>query len=92
MYRSAIHIVLIGFFLSLVGCGVSQDEAKKDLKEYLKIHHENEYEILTFKRNFNTANMNPDLFWVEIGLVENPKVIISFEWDAKDKALYISAY
>tara|TARA_R110002167_G_scaffold308249_1_gene513038 strand:- start:122 stop:379 length:258 start_codon:yes stop_codon:yes gene_type:complete len=85
-------MVLIVFFLSLVGCEVSQNEAKKDLKEYLRIHHGNEYKILTFKRNFNTVNMNPDLFWVEIGLVENPKVTISFEWDAKKKALYISSF
>ncbi|WP_158845938.1 hypothetical protein [Algibacter sp. L1A34] len=91
MYRSIFYIILIGLFLSLASCKVSGVEAKKGLVAYLKMHHKDKYEVLTFKRNFNAASMNPDLFWVELELKENPDIVISFEWNAKNKALYISS-
>ncbi|MDN3664670.1 hypothetical protein ACFFU1_00405 [Algibacter miyuki] len=56
------------------------------------MHHKDKYEVLTFKRDFNTASMNPDLFWVELKLIENPDIIINFDWNAKNNALYISSH
>ncbi|AUC85319.1 hypothetical protein CW731_08460 [Polaribacter sp. ALD11] len=72
-----------------VGCGVSNAKAKKGFVTYLKMHHNNKYKILTFKRNFNAANMNPNLFWVELELKSNPDIVINFEWNAEHKALYV---
>lgn len=93
MYRPVFFIILVSFLLLFVGCGISNSKAKKDFAAYLKSHHKDKYDILTFKRNFNAASMNPNLFWVELMLKENPDIIINFQWNAKNKALYItSAY
>ena len=92
MSKSIFYIFLIGLFLSLVSCGVSGIEAKRGLIAYLKMHHKDKYEVLTFKRDFNAASMNPDLFWVELKLKENPDIIINFDWNAKNKALYIASH
>ncbi|MCL7764083.1 hypothetical protein MPF19_11695 [Polaribacter sp. Z014] len=89
MCKIILYSVLIGILFLFVGCGVSNTNAKKGFVKYLKEHHNNKYEILTFKRNFNAANMNPNLYWVELMLKENSKIVINFEWNAKDKALYV---
>ncbi|PQJ69636.1 hypothetical protein BTO14_16725 [Polaribacter butkevichii] len=89
MYKFIFYSILIGILFLLVGCGVSNMKAKKGFVAYLKEHHHNKYEILTFKRNFNAANMNPNLFWVELALKENRNIVINFEWNAKDNALYV---
>ena len=92
MHKIILYSVLIGILFLFVGCGVSNTNAKKGFVAYLKEHHNNKYEILTFERNFNAANMDPNLYWVELALKENLKVVINFEWDAKDKALCVSSH
>lgn len=89
MYRFFFYSILSIVLLLFVGCGVSNMKAKEGFVTFLKEHHYNKYEIITFKRNFNTANMNPNLYWVELALKENSNIIINFEWNAKDKALYV---
>ena len=87
MYKFIFYSIIIGTLLLFVGCGVSNTKAKKGFVEYLKKHHNNKYKILTFKSNFNAANMDPNLYWVELALKENSNVVINFEWNAKIKAL-----
>lgn len=89
MYRRIINIILTGFLLLLVSCGISNENAKKEFVAYLKMNHKNKYNILTFKRNFNKTSMNPNLFWVELELKKKPNIIITFEWNAKNKALQL---
>ena len=89
MYKIILYSVFIGILFLFVGCGVSNTNAKKGFVTYLREHHNNKYEILTFKRNFNTANMNPNLYRVELALKENSKIVINFEWNAKDKSVYL---
>jgi len=88
MYRFFSFSILIVILLLLVGCGVSNMKAKEGFVTFLKEHHQNKYEILTFKRNFNAANMDPNVFSVALALKENLNIVINFEWNAKEKELY----
>lgn len=92
MYRAIFYIFLVGIFLSLVSCGVSNTKAKQVFLAYLKMHHKDKYNVLSFKRNFNAASMDPNLFWVELELIENPDIVIDFKWHAKNQAFYIASH
>ena len=92
MYRCICSCVFIAVLLLLGSCGVSNAKAKKGFNTYLNTHHHNKYDILTFKRNFNAATMNPNLYRVELSLKENPEIIINFEWDAENKDVYVREF
>lgn len=89
MYRFIVSLIFIAVLLLLGSCGVSNANAKKGFDTYLNTHHHNKYDILTFKRNFNTATMNSNLYWVELSLKENPEIVINFRWDAKNNDVYV---
>ncbi|WP_237274393.1 hypothetical protein [Tenacibaculum ovolyticum] len=86
----------LGVFLLVIStfysCGIATKVAKKSLVEYLELHHKGKYEIVVFKRNFNTTNVNFNLFLVALRLVEIKTVSIVFEWDAKLKKLHRPYY
>lgn len=92
MYRFFVFVILLVILLLFVSCGVSNVNARKGFVAFLNTHHNNKYEIITFKSHFNTANMNPNIYWVELALKENPEIVINFEWDAKNKELYVPNY
>ncbi|AWH74657.1 hypothetical protein DCS32_10965 [Dokdonia sp. Dokd-P16] len=89
MYRFIVSLIFIAVLLLLGSCGVSNANAKKGFDTYLNTRHPNKYDILTFKRNFNTATMNPNLYWVELSLKENPEIVINFRWDAENNDVYV---
>ncbi|WP_036154037.1 hypothetical protein [Maribacter forsetii] len=88
MYKYFFCTIVIVVLLIFVSSKLSNVKAKRDFVAHLHEFHNGKYEILTFKRNFNTANMNPYLYRVELELKENTEIIIAFEWDAKNKNLY----
>ncbi|MDF4203262.1 hypothetical protein PXD56_09870 [Maribacter sp. SA7] len=90
MFKFFICVIVLVVLLFVVSFKLSDVKAKRDLAAHLHEYHNNKYEILTFKRNFNAANMNPNLYWVELELKENKEIIISFEWNAKNKDLHFS--
>ena len=92
MYRFIFLIIIIAILILLTSCGISNTKAKKGFLTYLSSHHYNKYEVITFKSNFNTANMNPNLFWVELALKENTDIVINFEWNAKTKTVHIPGF
>lgn len=90
MFKFIFYFVLIIILLFVAGFGFSNFKAKRDFVAHLNKYHHNKYDILTFKRNFNAANMNPNLYWVELVLKENRDIVINFEWNAKSKDLHFS--
>ncbi|MEO9953665.1 hypothetical protein [Nonlabens sp.] len=92
MYRFFVFCILFAILLLFTSCGVSNVNARKGFVAFLDTHHNNKYDIITFKSHFNAANMNPNIYWVELALKENPEIVINFEWDAKNKELYVPNY
>ena len=88
MFKFIVCVVVVVILLFVLSFKLSDVKAKRDFVAHLHEFHDDKYEILTFKRNFNAANMNPHLYRVELELKENTEIIIAFEWDAKNKNLH----
>ncbi|UNY97709.1 hypothetical protein MQE36_11505 [Zhouia spongiae] len=88
MINGKLQFAIIAICLVLFSCGISQEQAKEGLANFLQQKHQGKYHIKTFKKESEQLRMRADMFWVELELVENPKVIISFQWDAKKEELY----
>ncbi|WP_299799390.1 hypothetical protein [uncultured Maribacter sp.] len=88
MFKFIICVIVLVILLFVLSFKLSDVKAKRDFVSHLHEFHYDKYEILTFKRNFNTANMNPHLYRVELELKENINIVITFEWDAKNKDVH----
>ncbi|MCQ0111967.1 hypothetical protein SAMN04487906_0728 [Zhouia amylolytica] len=88
IYRK-IQITVFLLCAVLFSCGISNEQAKQGLVKFLQENHQGKYQIKTFKKQVKEISLEPDMFWVELELKENSNVIISFQWDANRKALYL---
>ncbi|MEP2278356.1 hypothetical protein, partial [Maribacter sp.] len=64
MFKFITGVIVIAVLLFVVSFKLSDVKAKKEFEAHLSQYHNNKYEILTFERNFNVTNMNPNLYWV----------------------------
>jgi|GEM_PF-6744488 len=67
--------------------GMPRKKARKKFTEYLARELGNDIRVLAFHRFYNTGNMNPNMFSIELQDVNREKVHFAVYWDAKKEQL-----